>query len=188
MSIKYTFNGTDLAIQRIFRTKRDAVVEALIAKMDQLTQRLEQKIVGEKLAGEVLQTRSGRLASSIKAQPSHIDGSKIIGEVEWATGDAFYGRVFEEGGKGFYAINPRGVEGSQIAKMMRSHKKGTVQQFGQNFLANPDDTSRFSTGFFSKTGVFHEPAKKSSFMKSSIDEMREEFINGLRETVAGVLR
>jgi phage gpG-like protein len=73
-----------------------AVAEALAAKADALAAALADKIRNEKLAGEVLQSRSGALAASIAAEVA-ADGENIVATI--GSSGVKYAAIQEYGGR-----------------------------------------------------------------------------------------
>jgi hypothetical protein len=92
LEIKLT-GGPELidAMQR----KGPRIVQVLMSKVNALLFQLQSFIVGQKLSGQMLQRRTGKLAGSIRAVPAILDGASITGSVEGAGGPAFYGKFFE---------------------------------------------------------------------------------------------
>lgn len=89
--------------------KGPRIVQVLMSKVNALLFQLQSYIVGQKLSGQMLQRRSGKLAGSIRAVPAILDGANIVGSVEGAGGPAFYGKFFEvesAGGTGGTKAHP----------------------------------------------------------------------------------
>lgn len=95
--ISASFNNTDARVVAALREKAPRVEESLVRKMDSVTLRLQAHIVEDKLQGQVLQHRSGKLAGSIRQIPPTFDGQTVTGEVQGGGGPAFYGRAHEYG-------------------------------------------------------------------------------------------
>jgi hypothetical protein len=151
-----SFNGSDERLAQSLRARGPQIIQAVMRKMDELMFRLQAKIVGEKLAGQVLQQRTGKLAGSIRAIPTTLEGTEVTGAVEGGGGPAFYGRVQEYGGRGPYTIVP-------------------INKSALTFLWGGKQV------FFKK--VTHPPLQSRSFMRSSLEESRELIFAGLRESV-----
>jgi len=80
-----------------FDAMPDLMRKALVRKVYELTLRLESHVKNDKLSGQVLNTKSGRLKRSI--QHSVFDGGdKIIGQV-FSTNDVPYNAIHEYGGR-----------------------------------------------------------------------------------------
>jgi len=77
-----------------FADKLDRVLLLLIEKIDEASNQFRDR-VEEKLSGEVLERRSGKLADSVNIIPAVQDGTAIVGGVTAAGGEAFYG-IFQE--------------------------------------------------------------------------------------------
>lgn len=85
--------------------KRQSLIDVLAGRIDATNAAFADRVKGN-LSGAVLQTRSGKLLSSVMQEPTQLDGSELIGTVT-AGGDlAPYGIYFEEGGTGYYEIRP----------------------------------------------------------------------------------
>jgi hypothetical protein len=122
---------------------------------------LQAKVVGEKLQGQVLQHRTGKLSASIRAIPVTQEGGVIVGIVEGGGGPAFYGRIHEYGGVfEIPEFQRRVTGGGKEAINSRTQKKvpGTVR---------------------AHTATFPE----RSFMRSSLAEHRDAIFAGLTQAV-----
>src|ERR1039458_2287005 len=91
-------DGSDRSVPANIRGKLPIMISALADRLTWGMLRLQQKVQGEKLQGQVLHHRSGRLAASINAKPTTQEGSRLIGTVEGAGGPAWYGQLHETGG------------------------------------------------------------------------------------------
>jgi phage gpG-like protein len=96
--LEITFNGSDQRVITALRTRGPQIVQAIARKLDSLMLQLQAKIAGEKLQGQVLQHRSGKLSGSIREIPVTNDGTLITGAVEGGGGPAWYGKLHEYGG------------------------------------------------------------------------------------------
>src|SRR5438132_4498213 len=104
--IRVTFSGTDAKAAAFLRSRAPAIIQALTVKMNSLAIRLQAKIVGEKLSGQVLAHRTGKLAGSVRVIPATAEGGVLRAGVEAGGGPAWYGRIHEYGGQGAYEIVP----------------------------------------------------------------------------------
>jgi len=105
--ISGSFNGTDEVLLNKLRSGLvQRILEGLKEQVDLEDIGLQSYIIQNKLSGQVLHHRSGNLIDSIRVIKAQIQGNNVIGGVEGAGGNAFYGRYFEEGGKGPYTIVP----------------------------------------------------------------------------------
>src|ERR1043166_2857685 len=95
--LRISFQGSDQTLIQNLNGKRPRILLALRTKLDALDIALQAKIVGEKLSGQVLQHRSGKLPGSIRYIPATIAGLTLAGYVEGGGGPALYGRFHEYG-------------------------------------------------------------------------------------------
>jgi phage gpG-like protein len=156
--LQLSFNETDQRVLVALRAKGPQIVQALLVKMNALMLRLQAKIVGEKLQGQVLHHRTGKLAGSIRAIPAVLEGTMIVGAVEGAGGPAFYGRIHEFGG----VFNVKGHMVTQV--------------FGKKVKA-PHESKPYTATF-----------PERSFMRTSLEEMRAQIFEGLTQAVGQELK
>lgn len=130
------------------------IIEALRTKLDALDFALQSRIVSDKLSGQVLQHRSGKLAASIRAIPTVREGTELVGSVEGGGGPAFYAKFHEYGTTRQYEIVP-------------TNKKALAFMVGgkQVFVKR----------------VMHPPIQERSFMRTTLNEMQTEIVNGLQQ-------
>lgn len=96
-------------------SKRQALIDVLSGRIDSTNAAFMERVQGN-LSGAVLQTRSGKLLSSVMQEPTQLDGDTLYGAVT-AGGDlAPYGIYFEEGGTSYYEIRP--INARVLAFMM----------------------------------------------------------------------
>lgn len=160
MILEFSFGVSSDRILARLENINTSILPAVADKMTYLMLKLQQKIVGEKLSGQILRRQSGTLANSIIALPAKIEGTTVTGEVLGAGGPAWYGRVHNYGGTKAYDIRP-------------------VDKRALRMIIN-------GKAVFSAHNI-HPPAEKRNFMESSVEEMREEIINSLRQTILGVI-
>lgn len=127
--------------------------DALVKKVTVLALMLEAK-EKQKLSGDVLNVVTGRGRRSIFSSVED-DGQAVYG-ITASDGTAPYLAVHEYGGKGAYDIVP-------------------VKAKALHWVSGGKD-------FFAKI-VHHPPAKMRSFARSSLADMRDQIIAGLREAV-----
>ncbi|MGD1210932.1 MAG: hypothetical protein ABR973_06195 [Candidatus Acidiferrales bacterium] len=101
LTIKFLSSARNI---ELMRAKGPKIVQVLFSKVSMLTQMLASYVQQNKLSGQSLTPRSGNLRASVHAVPTEMQGTKIVGAVEAAGGTAFYGKFFEEGGKGAFRI------------------------------------------------------------------------------------
>jgi hypothetical protein len=130
-------------------------MNAVERKFGQLFDKLNDKIAG-KLDGGILQRRSGLLAASVSDPQIATEGTTITGSITAASGAAFYGQVHEHGGTRAYEI--RAVNKDYLRAMIGGKE------------------------IFRKM-VQHPPLPQRPWFDPAVEEMREEFIAGLRQAV-----
>ena len=155
-----TLAGDRELIERL-ESMPTTVREALDRKVSELALRLEAKVKG-KLSGEVLQVRTGALRRSIAGDVTHTAAS-VTGRV-YSSGDVKYAGIHEFGG---------------------TTKAHVIEALNGKALA-------FKAGgkpVFAKR-VNHPGSKvpERSYLRSSLTEMRDEIVEGLRQTVADSIR
>jgi hypothetical protein len=158
--IRAELRGTDERAARALHILYPRLIAALMVKMNSLLIQLQAKIVGEKLSGQVLKHRTGKLAGSIRVIAAEASGDKIEGAVLGGGGPAFYAKFHEFGTTDWYVIQP-------------------VNKKALRFMIGDKEV-------FAKS-VFHPPIQERSFMRSSLAEMREQVIAELTEIVEGVI-
>jgi hypothetical protein len=128
--ISFKLSG-DLGVLPQIETRRAALFAALVERINYWDQRLQQRIQ-QKLSGEVLHQRSGKLKRSIEVIPAVADeaAGTISGRVVGAGGPAWYGKLHEFGAysrdrkgalrhlprKIVHAIEPRGIEARHFGR------------------------------------------------------------------------
>lgn len=133
------------------------VREALIKKVTALSLKLEDK-VKRKLNGEVLNHRTGKLWRSITHKVES-DSQSITGRV-FSSGDVKYAAIHEFGGK----TSPHVIEA-------RNGKALAFQLTGKQ-------------AFFRKVNHPGSTIPERSFLRSSLADMKDEIVDGLKEAVA----
>jgi hypothetical protein len=94
--IRLSWINSQQTIDR-FKAKGPRIVAVLSSRINLLMSQLATFVQSQKLSGQVLSVRSGKLRASIHALPTRVDGTKIIGEVQQDPTIAFYGRAHELG-------------------------------------------------------------------------------------------
>ncbi len=153
--ISFKLSG-DLGVLAQIETRRAALFAALVERINYWDQRLQQRIQ-QKLSGEVLHQRSGKLKRSIEVIPAVADeaAGTISGRVVGAGGPAWYGKLHEFGGTfAVKASTRRHVSKAHIRVIVKAH-----------------------------TVTFPE----RSFMRSSQAELKPDILAGLQDTVYKVL-
>jgi phage gpG-like protein len=185
MVTKFSFaDGSDRRVPAQIRAALPVVISAIAQRITWWMLRLQQKIQGEKLQGQVLQHRSGRLAASINARPTEQTGSELVGTVEGAGGPAWYGQIHELGGQRAYEILPVNkkalaffpaggpANAKAIVRGLRAGKGGSIAQFA-------------AAGGVVVKGVIHPALKQRSFMSSALQEIQDAMLADL-QSAAGL--
>lgn len=133
--------------------RKPTILEAVRLKMDGLNIALQSHIVADKLSGQVLHHRSGKLANSVRVNPAKIDGDTISGSVEAAGGPAGYGKLHEYGTDKPYRIVP--INKKALAFLLD----------GKQVIVK---------------SVLHPPIKERSFARSSFAEMQDSIVTGIQ--------
>ena len=130
------------------------VIEGITREMQRQMVLLQAKVVGEKLSGQVLKTRTGTLRRSI-GQAVEAGAETVLGTV-FADPSVPYAKVHEYGGTRAYVIE------AQRAKALR-------------FIINGRPVFR--------KRVNHPPLPMRSFMRTSLAERRSAIVAGLSESI-----
>ena len=132
--------------------KIEALRAPIMAKLDAANGRLQVRIQ-QKVTGELLQQRTGKLARSIEMIPAAVNGDVIEGAVQGGGGTALYAKFQEYGTSGPYEIAPNKVKA--LAFMLN----GKIA--------------------FAKR-VVHPGLPARSFMRSTFQEMQPEIVAELQ--------
>ena len=153
--LNLSIDGDD-ALQARLDAFPAALAVDLAAKEQDLAGALADKVKFEKLAGEVLNARSGALAASIGAEVSS-DGEEVSATVG-SYGDVKYAAIQEYGGKtGAHEILP--VKGNALAFLV-----GGAMRFARR-VEHPGSV-----------------IPERSYLRSSLDEMSAEILAALAAT------
>lgn len=108
-TVSYTVDTS--GVEALLESKTGAVVAALEARVQAIDEMLQAKITGEKLSGQLLQQRTGKLIGSVRTLPVTNDGATIEGGVQAGGGPAYYARFQNYGTAGPYEILPKDPKG-----------------------------------------------------------------------------
>jgi hypothetical protein len=178
------------------QSKIDVMVANLRLQLNYLALKLQKKIVSEKLSGQVLAHRSGKLAGSIHAQTTKMMGDRLSVSVTGAGGPAFYGRVHEYGGTRNYLIEPKTREAlawlPNVGPLVSPYSKAGIKVLRGMQAKGTVRAMRAISQFHAMGGVVvmvvhHPPLPRRPFMQPSLDEMRAEIVEQLRLTVRASL-
>lgn len=155
-----SFEGSDQQVTAMLRRKGPEAIKAMVFGVNTQAAKLQSHIVLDKLSGQVLNIRSGKLAGSIRIDPpATVTAESIFADVVGGGGPAWYGKIHEYGGVKSYIIEA-------------SHKKALMFRVGSKVI-------------FAKR-VNHPPLPMRSFMRSALDDLRENIANWFRITLARV--
>ena len=154
--LRIDFEGSDERLLAFVRSRMPVLLEALRIKMTGLMLMLQAKIVGEKLSGQVLHHRTGKLIDSIRLNPEQATATEneVTGGVQGAGSVAWYGRGWELTGFKAHEIVP--VNKKALAFMLDG-KQVIVRR------------------------VMVPAQGPRPFMKPAFEEMREQIISGLQQ-------
>lgn len=185
--IRASFEGTGEKVAAGLRSRGGRVEQILMRRMSILALELQKKIVTEKLQGQVLHHRSGKLAASIRALPTKKEGGFLVADVQGGGGPAFYGRIHEFGGTRSYEIRPRNKKALAFFGSGSGLSSGKQHILARK-LSKPGHHPKLAGEFWMAGGVvvksvMHPPLPMRSFMRVSLAEMRQEIINGIRQAM-----
>jgi hypothetical protein len=167
--IEITFGGSDKRMVASQVARANRIVTALALKLNSLMIRLQAKIVGEKLEGQVLHHRSGKLIESIRVIPAEVKGEQLIGGVQGAGGPAWYGSLHEFG----YTYQRQASK-----RRIGFNAKGEVTKLltrAKNVRRSVATTEEVEV----RSYTVHIPER--SFMRSSQAEMQEQITDELKQ-------
>src|ERR1700761_6354129 len=107
-----SFSVDTAAVEAALRGKADTIIAALVQRTQAIDEALQAKITGEKLSGQMLHQRTGKLIGSVRTIPVTNDGATITGGVQAGGGPAYYAKFQNYGTAGPYEIvplDPKGV-------------------------------------------------------------------------------
>lgn len=184
-----SFGGSDEVTRQRVREKYPRLVVEIKKTLDAKHVTMQARIVRDKLSGQVLKHRTGKLANSIRFISATESGQTIAGGVEGAGGPAFYGRFHEFGTERSYEIKPVN------AKALAFFPSGGSLRPGQQrtLLRNLSKGRSGSAQAFAEGGgvvvksVIHPPITKRSYLVSTQDEMKQEIQTALQDTTNRVM-
>ncbi|MET4238619.1 hypothetical protein [Bradyrhizobium sp. RT10b] len=147
--------GDDALVARL-SSMPDAVRKKLLRTITALSLQLERKIKADKLSGQVLNVKTGKLRASIFSSVEQTDTS-TIGKAQ-SSGDVKYAGIHEFGG----VIN--------IPEITAKGKALAFMQGGK-------------MAFYKKVRAHKVKMPERSFMRSSLADMREQIIAEMTEAV-----
>jgi len=173
-------NGTDVKIVESIQFKHDQIIEALVDKMERLMVRLQQKIQAK---------TKGRVRESIRNPRAYVETGRITGALDvggppstvaYKSGKAWdITQILEEGAK-MHVIYPLTASGTQARDSLNRFAKG--KRFGSDVLGFELNGKKAFAAY-----VFHPGVEAQHFIAESVNQMRKEFRDGLRETLNDVM-
>jgi hypothetical protein len=163
------------AVGPFLESKTGAILKALAEKMDYTTLMLIEKIDNEKLEGQVLKHRTGKLQRSVRQgqELAVVTADSVTGGVTGGGGPAWYGRLHEYEGT-YEAYRGRRVAlGSRSARRMLIRKAG---KYGEDFVTHVQ----------SKPYTIHFPER--SFMRSTLTEEDDNIRGGFQDAATEAAR
>lgn len=154
MKIALTSNSREFSDYLEARMPR--ILQLLVAKLDSLSIRLQQKIVTEKMSGQVLHHRSGGAIRSIRVIPATLTTDGVAGGVQGGGETAPYLIIQEKGGTRTYDIFP--VNKKALAFMFQ----------GKQIFAKH---------------VVHPPLPARPVMAPSLEEMKPTIVTEIQQTI-----
>lgn len=144
----------------------------LIVKVNSLSLRLQAKIVGEKLSGQVLHIRTGKGAGSVRVVLAKLEGDTLSGGVEAGGGPAWYMILHEWGGTFQVAeyIRRRGLSAQgHVTKLLT--KSGAIRK----------NVKDIKSGVVRAHSVTFPPR---SFMRTSVAEFESTITAEIADVIA----
>ena len=135
----------------------DNIRSALVRKVRALALMLEAKVKGEKLSGQVLNVVTGALRRSISNEVT--TGSNSVTAEVYSSGDVKYAAIHEYGGT------------------IPAHEVVATKAQALHFVIGAKDV------FAKRVQIPDVKMPERSFLRSSLDEMRDEIVEGMKEAV-----
>jgi phage gpG-like protein len=137
-----------------------AIMAAVGEKLTLSVLQLQRHIVTEKLSGQMLKARSGRLIESVQPIPTVVGETVATAGVRAGGGQAFYGAIQEFGGTRGYPIVP-------VTK-----KALSFEWLGSHWI---------------RQRVYRKPLPPRPFMASSLQEMIPTIVENIEAGIAEAL-
>lgn len=140
-------------------SKITSVRAALTARMDYWSARLQQIIVNDKLQGQLLKHRTGKLGDSVRGEPTQVTASSIEGGVVAGGGPVDYARPLEYGSSAHEIVPVTAkalhffIDGKEVFAKRVMHPgtrayafmRGTLDENAQDFIASMQDAANEGT-------------------------------------------
>lgn len=186
-----TTNDSEVKLAYKLRTRSSTLIPKLADKMFYLMTKLQEKAQAN--SG----LTSNRVRESIRDPRAEVQGGRIIGTLDWGGVDVSYkattggkgiiydlAQIFEKGQKE-HAINALTERGSRTPQGRFGGKLKSVRRYGANVLQwfNPPG----SNNAVYAQSVFHPGREGIHFMENAVQEMKEDFADGLQGVVYDTL-
>jgi|SRR5580692_3941975 hypothetical protein len=146
------------------RDRAVGMATALVDAINEVSKKLQARILSRlDSPANASHRKKGWLANSVRVIPSTASGSTVIGGVEGAGGDAWYGRLFEDGTSRTYEI-------AASSKKALMFEMAGQQVFFQRVMHPPFDPTRLA------------------FMHPVFEEMQEEIRAEIQEAAFQAMR
>jgi hypothetical protein len=172
MSGQIQFTVDASAVSGHLQDKQLGITAALMERTTAINTALQAKIAGEKLAGEVLNQRSGKLAGSVRVTETTLSGATISGGVQAGGGVAWYGKLHEYGGTFERKAGSVRLRLDVKGELMRQLKNGNLAVFAKKSHTRVKEVA-------TAAGTITFPVR--SFMRSTLEEERENIITQLQD-------
>lgn len=136
------------AVGPYLQERTTAIRVALAEKMTAVSTMLQSKIVGDKLSGQLLNRRSGKLSDSVRVEAVVATETEIDGGVTAGGGPVNYAAALEDGAKA-HVIMPKNakalafmIDGKQIFAMRVNHPGNRAYSYMKGTLTENADTIR----------------------------------------------
>ena len=144
------------AVGPFLESKTNAIMKALEAKMDFTSARVQQIIVNDKLQGQLLNHRSGKLSNSVRPTSTVVTVDEIDGGVVAGGSGAPYARPLEYGS--------------------RAHLIRAINAKALHFSIGGEE--------FYRKSVMHPGNRAYAFMRSTLDEEAQNIQAGFQEAAS----
>jgi len=184
-----SFGGSDgTTIEYIQEIKPRLILE-LVKTIDGQSTAMQARIVSQKLQGQVLHHRSGKLGASIRVIRATVDGDIISGGVEGAGGPAWYGVVQEKGGTRSYEIRPVNKQALAFIPTGAGLSLGAHRTLTRNLrVGKPGAVNAFAdAGGVVVKKVIHPPLPARPYMSTTLEEMRGQIYAAIEATATRTL-
>lgn len=154
-SVSYTVDTG--AVQAALEGKANQIIAAIVQRTQAISEALQAKITGEKLSGQLLKQRTGKLIGSVRTLTVTNDGTTIEGGVQAGGGPAYYAKFQNYGTAGPYEIKP--IDPKGVLAFMIDGKQAFAKR------------------------VMHPGLPARNFMESTLEESQAGIVASLQSAV-----